>query len=88
MVTDTSTLHVETTLSITKKLRVEPGATLVIEAGADLTLTVGSVLDLAWKATVIVEGHLRLDGLLKRSPTARFIKRGDGTISATVAAMQ
>ena len=88
VVTDASTLHVETALSITEKLRVEPGATVVIEAGADLTLTARSVLDLAWNATVIVEGHLRLDGLLKRSPSARFIKRGDGTISATVAAMQ
>ncbi len=88
VVTDASTLHVETTLSITKKLRVEPGATVVIEAGADVTLPVGSVLDLAWNATVIVEGRLRFDGLLKRSPTARFIKRGGGTISATVAAMQ
>ncbi len=88
VVTDASTLHVETMLSVAKKLRVEPGATVVIEAGADVTLTAGSVLDLAWNATVIVEGHLRLRGLLKRSPAARFIKRGDGTISATVAAMQ
>ena len=88
VVTDTSTLHVETTLSITKKLRVEPEATVIIEAGADVTLAAGSVLDLARNATVIVEGRLHLGGLLKRSPTARFITRGDGTISATVAAMQ
>ncbi len=84
VVTDTSTLHVETTLSVAKKLRVEPGATVVIEAGADLTLPVGSVLDLARNATLIVEGRLRLDGLLKRSPTARFTKRGNGTISTSI----
>ena len=88
VITDTSTLHIETTLTIAQRLRVEPEATVRIEAGADVTLTTGSVLDLGRNATVIVEGHLRLDGLLKRSPTARLLKRGDGTISATVAAMR
>ena len=57
---------------------------MVIEAGADVTLPVGSVLDLARNATLIVEGRLRLDGLLKRSPAARFIKRGGGTISTSI----
>ena len=37
---------------------------------------------LAYGATLLVEGRLRLDGLLKRSPGAHFETRGDGTISA------
>lgn len=83
VVTDGGTLRVETTLAVAKKLRVDPGATVVIEAGADVAIPADGVLDLAYGATLIVEGRLRLDGLLKRHPQALLLQRGDGTISVT-----
>ena len=82
-VTGGSTLHSGTTLSVARVLRVESGSTVMIEAGADITLLPGSILDLAYGAIFLVEGRLRLDGLLKRSPGAQFETRGDGMISVS-----
>jgi len=81
VVTNGSTLRLGTTLSFTKRLRVERGATVIVEAGADVTLAAGSVLDLAYGSTMIIEGRLRLNGLLKRNPGARFLTRDEGTVS-------
>ncbi len=77
-----STVRLGTSLSFARTLRVEPGATVIVEAGADVTLPPGSVLDLAYGATLVVEGRLRLGGLVKRSPAATLARRDGGTIHA------
>lgn len=81
VVTGASTLHLGTALSIANRLRVEPGATVLVEAGAEVTLPARSVIDLGLGARLIIEGRLILRGLLKQSPGAQFITRAGGTIS-------
>ncbi len=83
VVTAGSTLRIGTTLSVAERLRVEPGSTVIVEAGAEVIMLPGSVVDLAFGARLLVEGRLRLDGLLKRHPSAAFTTLGDGTISVS-----
>ncbi|MFQ5569117.1 MAG: hypothetical protein ACE5G0_05550 [Rhodothermales bacterium] len=82
IVTNKSTLRIGTSIIPGKTLRVDPGATVVIEAGADVLIPHISTLDLAYGATLIVEGRLTLKGLLKRHPGAHLIKRDGGRIYA------
>ncbi len=83
VVTAGSTLNLGTTLSVAERLRVESGSTVIVGAGAEVTLLPGSVVDLAAGARLLVEGRLRLDGLLKHNPGAVFTTRGGGTISVS-----
>lgn len=80
VVTDGSTLHVETTVTFAAGLRVDPGAAVVIEAGAEVFLPAGAVLRLGRAATMPVRGTLHFDGLLQASPGSTLTTESSGRI--------
>lgn len=79
-----TTLHLGTALTFADGLRVEAGATVLVDVNAQVTLGSDSVLDLARGATVVVRGRLQMDGLLQHRAGARLLTEDNGTISVSL----
>lgn len=79
-----TTLHLGTALTLSRGIRIEPYATVIIEENAQVTLGPDSVLDLGRGTTVQVVGHLRMNGLLKPAAEARLATHNKGVISVSL----
>lgn len=80
VVTNGSTLHIETMLTLGDGLIVEPGATVIFETDAEATLPEGAVLRLHRAATVLVRGTVRFEGLLHAQPGSTLAIEPGGRI--------
>ncbi len=83
-VVDRSTLHIEGDIVVSGTMRVGPGSTLDIAAGASLRVTPEGRLHLSPGSAIVLAGDLILEGPLHAASTATVTRQGAGSISARI----
>ena len=84
LVSNQSTLHIESNLSFGGILRVETNSTLHIAEGSVVRLLPESTFELRHGAVLRLDGTLILDGQAARSPGSRIIRGDKGSLQSQI----
>jgi len=80
IVTDRSTLIIETEISIMNRLEVQPGSRVVIRPGGRLFLSDRAVMKLKEDSQVVCQGVMFLRGSVHATPGSALRREGEGRI--------